>query len=245
MHQLTDSPRKKGQTAPPPDALTRYGHWTRTWAGVDPRVLAHFCTVSEAKEAARSAMHRSVPQNKYPWAGPPAAQWKPAATVLLLRSGPVPQHQNPHTNGETHPAHMLCKQLPLAPGVLAPAWREDQAGLRSGPLTGERTGGLRNSQNGLEVWVSAPWTTGVSPCERGITGWRRPAQGPREHRARAAPCRGLGQCWLRACGWAWGSICKRGGWNPGLPSCSPAPILWDSNIQSVAVDGSVSNTGQR
>lgn len=161
MHQLTDSPRKKGQTAPPPDALTRYGHWTRTWAGVDPRVLAHFCTVSEAKEAARSAMHRSVPQNKYPWAGSPAAQWKPAATVLLLRSGPVPQHQNPHTNGETHPAHMLCKQLPLAPGVLAPAWREDQAGLRSGPLA---VWGKNWGSEELAEWTGS---VGVSSVDHG------------------------------------------------------------------------------
>lgn len=128
---------------------------------VDPRVLAHFCTVSEAKEAARSAMHRSVSQNKYPWAGPLAAQWKPAATVLLLRSGPVPQHQNPHTNGETHPAHMLCKQLPLAPGVLAPAWREDQAGLRSGPLA---VWGKNWGSEELAEWTGS---VGVSSLDHG------------------------------------------------------------------------------
>lgn len=130
VHQLTDSPSKKGkQCHPQIRPLDTHLGWGR------PMSSGSF-PPSKRGEGSSPKRHTQVcPRNKYPWPGPLVAQWKPTATVFFL-SGLVPQHQNPHTNvwdaptkQPGDPAHVLCKQLPLELRVLTLAWREDQAGL--------------------------------------------------------------------------------------------------------------------
>lgn len=183
---------------PPPGALTRHGRWTRTWAGADPRVSAHFCRVSEAKEAASRATHRSAPKTNIP--GQDHRWHSGNPQPLSFSSSQVPSHSTrilTQTRG-THPRNSQGTQCtfsangrPQSRGCwLWPGERTRQACGVGWWLFGGKTEGPRNLWNGLEVWASALCTMGVSPCERGITGWRRPVQGPRKHRARVAPHRG-------------------------------------------------------